>query len=140
MQMCMLTAAIANDGVMMQPRLLSKVVTKNNYVRFTQSSKAYKTILSAAESEIVQEAMLGTIKNGTGKSTAVKGYTVGGKTGTAEISSDKSVNTHAWFTGFVQDDEHPLAICVILEQAGGGGSKAAPIAGKLFAKAIDLGY
>lgn len=140
MQMCMLTAAVANDGVMMQPRLLSKVVTKNNYVRFTQSSKTYKTILSAAEAEIVQQAMLGTIKSGTGTSAAVKGYAVGGKTGTAEISSNKTVNTHAWFTGFVQDDEHPLAVCVILEQAGGGGSKAAPLAGKLLSKAISLGY
>lgn len=140
MQMCMLTAAVANDGVMMQPRLLFKVVTKNNYVRATQSSKAYKTILSGAEAAIVQEAMLGVVERGTGASAAVKGYAVGGKTGTAEISSDKSVKTHAWFTGFIQDEGHPLAICVVLEQAGGGGSKAAPIAAKLFGKAVGLGY
>lgn len=140
MQMCMLTAAVANDGVMMQPRLLYKVVTKNNYVRLTQGSKAYKTILSEAEAALVQEAMLQVVKSGTGTKAAVKGYTVGGKTGTAEISSDKSVNTHAWFTGFVQDEEHPLAVCVIFEQAGGGGSVAGPVAGKLLKRAIELGY
>ena len=65
---------------------------------------------------------------------------MGGKTGSAEISSDKSVKTHAWFTGFIQDEDHPLAVCVILEQAGGGGSMAAPLAGKLLAKAVELGY
>lgn len=140
LQMCMITAGIANDGLVMQPRLLSKVVTKNNYVRFTQQSKAFKGIMTEAEASILQEAMLGVVKSGTGSSAALKGYKVGGKTGTAEISSDKSVNPHAWFTGFVQDKEHPLAICVVLEQAGGGGSKAAPVAGKLLNKAISLGY
>ena len=140
MQMCMLTAAVANDGVMMQPRLLYKVVTRNDYVRSTPGTKVYKTILSEAEAEIVQQAMLGTVEYGTGTQADVDGCTVGGKTGSAEISSDKSVKTHAWFTGFIQDEDHPLAVCVILEQAGGGGSMAAPLAGKLLAKAVELGY
>ena len=140
MQMCMLTAAIANEGIMMQPRLLYKVVSRDNYVRSTQSSKVYKTILQASETAIIQEAMLSVVESGTGSQASISGYRVGGKTGSAEISSDKSVKTHAWFTGFVQDADHPLAICVILEQAGGGGSIAAPIAGKLLRRAIDLGY
>ena len=67
-------------------------------------------------------------------------YQVGGKTGSAEVSSNKSVKTHSWFTGFVADDEHPLAVTVILEQAGGGASAAAPLAGQLLKKAIKLGY
>lgn len=83
---------------------------------------------------------MGTVEYGTGTRAAVDGCTVGGKTGSAEISSDKSVKTHAWFTGFIQDEEHPLAVCVILEQAGGGGSMAAPLAGKLLEQAVKLGY
>ena len=109
-------------------------------MRSTQSSKVYKTILQASETAIIQEAMLSVVESGTGSQASISGYRVGGKTGSAEISSDKSVKTHAWFTGFVQDADHPLAICVILEQAGGGGSIAAPIAGKLLRRAIDLGY
>ena len=46
----------------------------------------------------------------------------------------------SWFTGFIQDEDHPLAVCVILEQAGGGGSMAAPLAGKLLERAVELGY
>jgi len=42
--------------------------------------------------------------------------------------------------GFVDDDEHPLAIAVILEKAGSGGSNAAPAAKKVLTRAIDLGY
>ena len=71
---------------------------------------------------------------------ALESYQVGGKTGSAEVSSNKSVKTHSWFTGFVADDEHPLAVTVILEQAGGGASAAAPLAGQLLKKAIKLGY
>lgn len=140
MQTCMLTAAIANHGVMMEPRLLSKVADPSNRVTQKASSRAYKTILTEAEADFVQKAMFETVESGTGTRAAVDGYTVGGKTGTAEISSNKSVKSHAWFTGFVADDEHPLAVCVILEQAGGGGSMAAPLAGKLLNKAIKLGY
>jgi len=80
------------------------------------------------------------VEEGTGRRAALEDYRVCGKTGTAEISSDKSVDTHAWFVGFVRDKEHPLAICVVLEQAGGGGSVAAPMAGRILEKAVKLGY
>ncbi len=140
MQTCMLTAAIANNGVMMEPRLLYKVADSNNRVKLTASSKVYKTVLTAAEAKIMQDAMFGTVSDGTGRSAALDGYKVGGKTGSAEVSSNKSVKTHSWFTGFIADDEHPLAVTVILEQAGGGSSAAAPLAGKLLKKAVKLGY
>ena len=140
MQTCMLTAAIANDGVMMEPRLLYKVADSNNRVKYTAPSSTYKAVLTAAEAEFLQEAMVQVVDSGTGTRAAVDGLTVGGKTGTAEISSDKAVKTHAWFTGFILDDQHPLAVTVILEQAGGGGSYAAPLAGKLLARAVKLGY
>jgi len=70
----------------------------------------------------------------------VEDYIIGGKTGTAEVSGDKGVEAHAWFTGFVYHEDHPLAICIILKKAGSGGSIAAPIAGKILEKAIELGY
>lgn len=140
MQTCMLTAAIANGGVMMEPRLLSRVADGNNRVKLTAGSRVYKTVLTAAESEIMQNAMFDTVNHGTGRKAALESYQVGGKTGSAEVSSNKSVKTHSWFTGFVADDEHPLAVTVILEQAGGGASAAAPLAGQLLKKAIKLGY
>ena len=106
----------------------------------TLGSRVYKTVLTAAESEIMQNAMFDTVNHGTGRKAALESYQVGGKTGSAEVSSNKSVKTHSWFTGFVADDEHPLAVTVILEQAGGGASAAAPLAGQLLKKAIKLGY
>ncbi len=54
--------------------------------------------------------------------------TVGGKTGTAEIEDKDGRAAHAWFIGFIDDDEHPLAIAVVMERAGSGGKHAAPAA------------
>ena len=45
---------------------------------------------------------------------------------------------HAWFTGFIQDEEYPYAIVVMLENAGGGGSQAAPIAASVLKKTMEL--
>jgi len=140
MQMCMLSAAIANDGLSMEPKLLLSVTSPGGSLTYSLEPKPYRQLMSPEEAAILKAYMLSVVESGTGKRAAVEGLRVCGKTGTAEISSDKAVNTHAWFTGFVLEDEHPLAICVILEQAGGGGKEAAPVAAALFAAAAELGY
>lgn len=140
MQMCMLSAAIANNGVLMEPRLLSKVADTKNVVTLKAADKEHRAMLTPTEASFMQDAMIKVVESGTGRNAALDDYTVGGKTGTAEVSSNKSVKTHSWFTGFVLDDEHPLAVCVVLEQAGSGSSFATPLAGKLLKRAIRLGY
>lgn len=140
MQMCMLAGAVANDGVMMEPKLLKNVTTYGGTVSKTLQREACDTVFSKKEAHTIKSYMRAVVEKGTGKRAALDELTVCGKTGTAEISSDKSVKTHAWFVGFIEEPEHPLAVCVILEQAGGGGSVAAPIAGKMLQKAVELGY
>lgn len=140
LNLCMITSAIANDGVMMEPKLLRMVISTGNLATKTLSVKQYSAPLKAYEAQILQDYMIGVVAEGTGTKAQISGYDVGGKTGTAEISGDKSVKTHAWFTGFVLDDDHPLAITVVLEKAGSGGNVAAPVAGKILKKALKLGY
>jgi len=139
LHMCMLSAAVANEGVMMEPQLIYHVLNGSHAVE-SMSLKKYDSVMSANEAHILQEFMVACVENGTGRKADVPGFVVGGKTGTAEISSIEEERPNAWFTGFVFDDGHPLAICVVLEQGGSGGSNAAPIAGKIFEKAIELGY
>jgi len=66
---------------------------------------------------------------GTGGAARVAGIQVAGKTGTAQNPHGKD---HAWFIGFAPYDNPKIAICVLVENAGFGGTEAAPIAGLCF--------
>ncbi len=139
LHMCLLAASIANDGVMMQPKLLKEVKSAMGVTTHQLITETERKPMSAAEAQILAGFMAETVKNGTGTRAAVSGVTVAGKTGTAEVSSGEAA-PNAWFIGFVEDEEHPLAICVVLEKGGSGGRNAAPIAGRVLEKAINLGY
>lgn len=140
LHMTLITSSIANDGVMMEPKLVKGMIDSRGYVTNALKSKIYSKPLSASEAAVLKEYMAACVKHGTGTAAALKHYTVCGKTGTAEVSGDKEVGNHAWFTGFIDDEEHPYAITVILEHAGSGGGKAAPLAGDVLTKLIRLGY
>ncbi|MHB1314405.1 MAG: peptidoglycan D,D-transpeptidase FtsI family protein [Christensenellales bacterium] len=139
MHMAMITSAIANGGMMMEPKLLKSVVGDGSETNMLEP-KAYKRVLQPAQADILQDYMLSCVEDGTGKKAAVEGYDVCGKTGTAEVSESGGKSPHAWFCGFVKDDDHPIAIVVLIENGGSGGSVAAPIAAKVLSKALELGY
>ncbi len=139
MHMLLLTAGIANGGEIMEPKLLLNVQTAGGSNAYSMQSKSYKRVLSESEAKLLREYMVKAVESGTGRNARVSGVTVGGKTGTAEVSSGEA-RPNAWFVGFVEDAEHPLAICVVLERGGSGGSNAAPIAGRVLKRAIELGY
>lgn len=134
---CMIAGSIANDGVMMEPKLLLSVLYNDNETYSLQSEVAATPMDDA---EMLKQMMISVVKSGTGTKAQIDGVIVGGKTGTAEVSGEDENVAHAWFVGFVDDDEHPLAIAVIMEKAGSGGANAAPAANKVLKKAIDLGY
>ena len=87
--------------------------------------------MSADEANVLTEYMKGVCEYGTGSGYfSGLSYQVAGKTGTAENEmtiTDES-KTHAWFVGFAPYDNPEIAICVIMENAGFGGSVAAPVA------------
>lgn len=136
MNLCMITSCIANDGTMMEPKLLHSVINSSNRITKSLTQTVYSTPLSEEEAKTLQELMIAVVESGTGTRAQIDGYTVGGKTGTAQVGS--SVEDHAWFTGFVLSDDHPYAVTVIVEHGGSGGTVAAPIAQKILKKAIEL--
>lgn len=138
--MAMITSAIANDGVMMEPRLMKAAITPSGGSRTLVGARTYKRACSESVAQTIREYMINCVTSGTGTQAKIKGYTVGGKTGSAETSDDKSVKTHAWFVGFVDSDEHPLAVAVVVEKGGSGSSIAAPIAQRVLSRAIESGY
>jgi peptidoglycan glycosyltransferase len=74
------------------------------------------------------------VREGSGVFAAVPGATVGGKTGTAELGSDRT--PHAWFVGFAHENERTVIIAVLVENAGQGADVAAPIFARVAAVAL----
>ena len=137
LHMCMIAAAIANDGVMMEPRLLSRVQSPAGLVRVRTSARVYRTACSPETAQVIDGYMKDVIKSGTGTRAKTDGLTIAGKTGSAEGSLDGMDVTHAWFTGYIDSDRYPYAVCVLVEAGGTGGSVAAPVAGQIFAYLRD---
>ena len=135
MHMCMVAAAIANDGVMMEPRLLREVRSAAGTLRTAFESKVYRTATTPENAAILQEYMQAVVTSGTGTRAKVSGLTICGKTGSAESSLQGADVTYGWFVGYIADDELPFAVAVLVEDipdGEGGGSAAAPIAGEIF--------
>ena len=138
LHMAMITGTVANGGVMMKPWLVSRVTTALGTTTATGAPVAYRQILSPSVASKISEYMYEAVESGTATRAAIKGYTVCGKTGSAEISDDKSVETNAWFTGFVLDEAHPYAISVVIEGGGAGARMPSELAAKALKKAIEL--
>ncbi len=130
LHMAMVAAGIANDGVMMEPKLLLKATDAAGNGKYVFQPSIYRTALNKGDADIVAAYMQEAVRNGTATGAGVSGIKICGKTGSAQI--DGQADTNAWFIGFVDDPRYPFALCVVVEDAGGGGAVAAPIAGKLF--------
>jgi len=138
MHMAMLAGAVANNGLMMEPRLIAQVNGSAPIPRPGTASRAFKRAMSEDIANRIKGYMLETVRSGTAAAAAVSGYKICGKTGTAEVSDDKSAPTNAWFIGFVDSEEHPYAVAVIIEKGGSGSGRAAELAAKALKKTIEL--
>ena len=129
MHLALVASAVANNGVMPKPFIVSKVTDGNTVISRTAASTAAQPI-SAEIAEELKELMLETVNSGTGTAARIPGIKVCGKTGTAEneMTTYDENKTHALFVGFAPYDNPEIAVSVILENAGYGGSVAAPIA------------
>ena len=136
MHMAMITAAVANDGAMMQPRLMERIATESGTVTRAGSAQVWKQVMSAQTAQIIQDYMYEAVESGTAARAQIDGVRVCGKTGSAETSDDKTVETNSWYTGFIDDGAHPYAIAVVVEQGGAGSRLASELASDALAAAI----
>lgn len=128
----MITESIANDGVMMKPYMVEKVTTADGRVIKSYEPQELGRVMSHEEAQALTGFMTAVVNGGTGKALSGQPYTAAGKTGSAEFS-DKSDISHAWFTGFAPVEDPQIAVTVIMEKAGTGGTHAAPVAKRIFA-------
>ncbi|RRD50776.1 penicillin-binding protein 2 [Arachnia propionica] len=129
LQMAMVTAAIANDGVLMRPHLVRTVAGNDLKIVQTVTPERMGEPLSANNAALLRQMMEGVVSDGTGKPAAIDGLTIGGKTGTAQ--SDPNRPPYAWFVGYAVEPH--VAVAVFVSDAGlerddiSGGRVAAPI-------------
>lgn len=133
----MISAAVANGGVMMTPALVKSVTTSLGVTTKSLNPTAFKRVMNQNTASTIAGYMYRTVRSGTGTKAAIASYTVCGKTGSAETSDDKNKATNAWYTGFVYDDNHPYAIAVVIEEGGSGGNLSATLAAKTLKYAIE---
>ncbi|MDO5678204.1 MAG: penicillin-binding protein 2 [Propionibacteriaceae bacterium] len=129
LQMVQVVAAIANDGEMMRPYLVSTVTNRDLTVLSAQSPERLNRAISKSTAEHLQQMMIATVEDGTGKPARIDGVVIGGKTGTAQSAPDRP--PYAWFVGYAEDPQ--VAVVAFVENADvdrddiSGGRLAAPI-------------
>ncbi|MDX2848985.1 MULTISPECIES: penicillin-binding protein 2 [Streptomycetaceae] len=135
LQMAMVASAIANDGKLMEPYMVSQLRAPNNAIVEQTKPKEFSQPLSAENAQKLQDIMKTVVEEGTGKNARIPGVTVGGKTGTAQHGIDNSESPYAWFISYAKTDKgSPVAVAVVVEDASAnrgdisGGGFAAPIA------------
>lgn len=126
----LITMAIANDGKLMTPYIVSCIKNSRNQIVKQYYSEEYGQILTTEEAEYLQKLMEGVVQEGTATVLINDNYTAAGKTGSAEY--DDNGDSHAWFTGYAPADDPEVAVTIIVEGGGSGGAMAAPLAKKMF--------
>jgi len=147
MQQAQMTATLANGGIRLRPYIVKKVVDSEGHVK----KNFDPTIIDKVDAdpknlELIRSALREAVngKRGTGKAARLKDIVVSGKTGTAQVVRmrlDQDINKedvipyqyrdHAWFIAFAPYEKPEIAVAVLVEHGGHGGSAAAPIAKKL---------
>ncbi|MET0304337.1 MAG: penicillin-binding transpeptidase domain-containing protein [Microbacteriaceae bacterium] len=134
LQIAMVSAGIANGGVVMNPRMVDQVIGPDLSVQRVYDDTEFGRALDEDIADELVAMMVANVSDGVASGARIDGVQVAGKTGTAENGSKPY---SLWFTGFAPADDPQVAVAVVVEDGGGqgqsgsGGSIAAPIAKKV---------
>ena len=130
LHMALITSAIANGGILMQPYLIDQVQNNAGETVSTTEPVEYKRLMTDNEANLLGKLMKNVVTNGTASALNGRDYSVAGKTGSAEF--DENGSSHSWFIGYCNADDPDLVVAIIVENGGTGSEAAVPIAGQLF--------
>lgn len=133
MQNAVVAAAIANNGIAMNPHVVSQILAPDGTVIKTTRERSLGQAVSSGTAAQVKEAMLDVVQSGSGVAANIAGVKVAGKTGTAETNSTTPNST---FIGFAPYDTPTLAISLVLEQTSENETTAAAVAGQVLRAAL----
>lgn len=125
-QMAMIGAAVANNGRLMRPRLLTK-----------QAPELLGAAMTPASAKKLREILRGVVADGTARAADLSGLAVAGKTGTAQTPRGED---HAWFLCMAPANRPTIVVVALVEHGGFGSTAALPVAVGLLKKAQDIGW
>jgi stage V sporulation protein D (sporulation-specific penicillin-binding protein) len=152
MQMITAVAATINGGYMMQPYLISQVTDSSGNIVNSTEPTMLRQVISSETSAAVRMILEDVVVSGTGTNAQVKGYRIGGKTGTSENIEQVATQDEGdkkdyivSFVGFAPADDPQIIILLLLDTPShgtgiyiGGGSMAAPLVGNILADVLPL--
>lgn len=131
LQMALVAATVANDGLLMRPHLVLQAAGKGGTT--TIGPQVEERVLNPAVAGEIASAMRLAVNGDIGRiftaGAALRNMVVAGKSGTAEL--DPGTKPHSWFIGFAPYEDPQVAIAVLVENSGGAAVKASPIAGEV---------
>ncbi len=154
LQMAQVAEAIANGGLIYEPQLVEKAESPTGEVIFqSQPQVKYRLGASPATIAAVQQGLEGVVADeaGTGKEARLPQIQVAGKTGTAQVVTTERLKeerkggtaekirkyeNHAWFVGYAPAADPRVAVAVLVEHGGHGGTDAGPLARRIIAAAF----
>jgi penicillin-binding protein A len=132
LQMAMVSASVANGGVLMKPTLVESISAPDLTVIQPFTPEEYSRPMSGDTAATMTQMMVNGVSNGAASNARINGVDVAGKTGTAENGDGQPYTL--WFTGFAPANDPRVAVAVVVENGGGLGQSgfgnlvAAPIA------------
>ncbi len=127
LQMADLAAMVANSGVTYRPHLVHGFRQRpDSPIEAAAPLELHRVDLPQSDWDLIRDAMVGVIQEGTAAGCKITGVEWAGKTGSAEVRGQD--RTNSWFIGYAPADHPRIAICVMVEAVGHGAEFAAPIA------------
>lgn len=141
-QLITAVSAVANDGVLVQPRIVKEIKNTDTGAVTTIETTNVRQVISKETSNKLLDMLESVVSDGTGHYAQVKGYSIAGKTGTTEpVSGDKSTYYVASFVGISPVQNPEVVVLLTLYDPKGpnghqGGTIAAPVVGQILSEVL----
>ncbi len=124
LEMALVTAGIANNGVIMTPHVMADVRDTDGKVVNTYRPKAWRRAMKSSTARTMREAMEGVVTGGTATTMAIPGFTVGAKTGTAEVGTPEQAMNDAWMVAWAgpEGGAPTVVVAVVVPRVPGHGN------------------
>ena len=141
LQMITAACSIANDGILMQPRIVKEIKNTDTGAVTTIEPTEVRQVISKETADTMMDMLESVVTDGTGKNASVKGYSIAGKTGTSEPDPNKDEGYTASFLAISPTENPEVVLLITLYDPQGkkghqGSSVAAPVASQILTEIL----